>query len=94
MRVPNIYGDIGSRAFGPGPGGNVYITADNLTVKNGFYINTAAQSSGDAGNVTVRASTLNLLDGGSISSNGFAIGKGGTVDIYAQDILFVRKKYT
>ena len=85
------FGDIGSRAFGPGPGGNVYITADNLTVKNGFYINTAAQSWGDAGNVTVRASTLNLLDGGSISSNGFAIGKGGTVDIVAQDILLSEK---
>jgi filamentous hemagglutinin family protein len=90
-RSTGFYGDLGSRAFGPGPGGNVYITADNLTVKNGFYINTAALSSGDAGNVTVRASTLNLLDGGSISSNGFAIGKGGTVDIVAQDVLLSEK---
>lgn len=86
-----FYGDIGSRAFGPGPGGNVYITTDNFTVKNGFFVNTAALSSGDAGNVTVNAGTLNVLDGGSISSNGFGTGRGGTVDIVAHDVLLSEK---
>lgn len=86
-----FYGDIGSRAFGSGRGGDVYITADSLTAKNGFFINTATQSSGDAGNVVVRANSLNLLDGGSISSNGFGTGSGGIVDIVAGDILISAK---
>jgi filamentous hemagglutinin family protein len=87
------YGDIGSRAFGAGRGGDVYVTANDLTVKNGFFINTAAvyPGTGDAGNVTVRAGTLNLLDRGSISSNGFWAGKGGVVDVAANDILISGK---
>ena len=86
-----FYGDLGSRAFGSGRGGDVYITADNLTVKNGFFINTAAQSGGDAGNVTVRANSLKLLDEGSISSNGNWVGKGGIVDVIATDVLISGK---
>jgi filamentous hemagglutinin family protein len=86
-----FYGDLGSRAFGSGRGGDVYITADNLTVKNGFFINTAAQSWGDAGNVTVRANSLKLLDEGSISSNGNWVGKGGIVDVIATDVLISGK---
>ena len=88
------YGDIGSRAFASGRGGDVEITAGALTVRNGFFINTAALKSGDAGNVTVRADALNLLDGGSISSNGFGAGTGGTggtVDIVAGDVLMSHK---
>lgn len=86
-----FYGDIGSRAFASGPGGNVYITADNLTVKNGFFINTAALSSGNAGNVTVHAGSLNLSDGGSISSNGLGTGSGGIVDVVAGDVVISGK---
>jgi large exoprotein involved in heme utilization and adhesion len=86
-----FYGDIGSRSFGSGRGGDVYITADNLTIKNGFFINTAALSLGDAGNVTVRAGKLNLLDEGSISSNGLWVGKGGIVDVIATDVLISGK---
>ncbi len=86
-----FYGDLGSRAFGSGRGGDIYITADNLTIKNGFFINTAAQSLGDAGNVTVRANTLKLLDEGSISSNGNWVGKGGIVDVIATDVLISGK---
>ena len=58
-----------------GRSGDVYITADNLIVKNGFFINTAALSTGDAGNITVRANSLNLLDQGNISSNGLILGR-------------------
>lgn len=89
-----FYGDVGSRAFGSGRSGDVYITADNLTVKNGFFIDTEAQSWGDAGNVTVRANSLKLLDEGSISSNGFWVGKGGIVDVVANDVLISGKNET
>ncbi|MGE5304053.1 MAG: filamentous hemagglutinin N-terminal domain-containing protein [Alphaproteobacteria bacterium] len=82
-----FYGDIGSRAFSSGRGGDVYIMTGSLTVKNGFFINTAAQNTGDAGNVTVRTDKLTVLDGASISSNGFGIGRGGIVDIEAGDAL-------
>ncbi len=89
-----FYGDIGSRAFGSGRGGDVYITADSLTARNGFFINTAAQSSGDAGNVTVRVNSLQLLDGGSVSSNGLGTGSGGIVDIAAGDVVISAKNIT
>jgi filamentous hemagglutinin family protein len=82
-----FYGDLGSRAFSSGRGGDIEITTGALTVKNGFFINTAALSGGDAGNVTVRADSLIVLDGGSISSNGFGTGRGGTVDIQAGEAL-------
>jgi filamentous hemagglutinin family protein len=82
-----FYGDIGSRAFSSGRGGDVAITTDSLTVKNGFFINTAALSSGDSGNVTVRTDSLTVLDGASISSNGFGLGRGGIVDVQAGEAL-------
>jgi filamentous hemagglutinin family protein len=84
----NPYGFIRSWSDAPGlGGGNISITANNLTVKNGFYIGTSALDQGNAGNVTVSVDTLQLLDQGNIFSNAVASGTGGIVNVKATDIV-------
>ena len=86
-----IYGDIVSTAASSGQGGNISISANNLTVQNGFYISADSLDVGNAGNVTVKVNSLQCLNQGYIGSNAFASGNGGTIEITAQDVLFSAK---
>jgi filamentous hemagglutinin family protein len=84
----NPYGSIRSWSYASGQGGDIYVSANNnLIVKNGFYIGTAALDQGNSGNITVRADTIKFLDQGNIASNAFMSGTGGIVDVAARDIL-------
>jgi hypothetical protein len=62
-RQQRLLWHIGSRAFAAERGGDIEIKGNAPTIKNGFFINTAALNTGDAGNVTVRVDTLTILDG-------------------------------
>ena len=81
-----FYGAIQSMSYESGRTGNIDIAADNITVKNGFYIVTAALYDGDAGDITVSADSIQMFDQGNIASNAFYIGQGGVVDVTARDI--------
>jgi filamentous hemagglutinin family protein len=84
-----FYGAITSTSTGAGRGGNVLLRAVNLTVQNGFYVNSATFGTATAGDVSVVADSIKCLDQGSISSNGFGAegSKGGMVDVRAHNIL-------
>jgi len=79
-----------------GKGGNVTITADSLTVKEGAQVNAFTRGRGDAGNVTINATGAVSFDGVGIS-DGFptnvasnvqerAIGNGGSININAASL--------
>jgi len=76
-----------------GRGGDISITARDITLQNGFLVNTASMQDdgygagiGDAGNITVHADTLQIKDKGQISSDAYGQGNGGIVSIVARDL--------
>jgi len=76
---------IGSRAWDAGDGGNIEVTADNLTVTNWGSISTFTQGEGDGGNITLDIrGDLKILDNGLIYTNGdnyWLIDPGDTGDL-------------
>lgn len=87
-------GDISSTVYGPGPGGNVDISTQNLSVLNGAVIGSSTASSGKGGNLLLDAETT-LVNGVSpvfpaafsaIASNTRATGPGGDVDVSSRQL--------
>jgi len=79
--------DIGSRALGPGQGGEIFIKVSGKTTLEGdSQISTSSHGTkaeaGDAGNITLTAQHLNLMDS-TISTSTLGPGKGGNITIKA-----------
>jgi len=83
------YGYISATTSGSGRGGDIYISsAGNLTIQNGFFVNTATLADGDAGNITTQATlAIQFRDKGNIATDAFGLGGGGNIDVTARDIL-------
>jgi large exoprotein involved in heme utilization and adhesion len=83
-----------------GKGGNLVITADNLSVKGGGQINAGTSSTGDGGNLSISANRIEVMAGFSKLSNVFhpsailtpvmspnATGNSGNLTINTQQLL-------
>ena len=90
-------GEIDSSTFGLGQGGNINVTARDITIADatpdasflsGILANSYGQGdSGQAGNVTVTAlGQLDILGGGEISSQTFGLGNSGNLTVTAHDL--------
>ncbi len=83
------YGDFrnpqfpGSRSSGNYAGGNLAITADNVTV-NGNILADGVGTTAGGGSLSIRSSTLTL--NGLISSNGYLAAAGGSVNIFTGQV--------
>ena len=90
-----LYGYIGSPAAGSGPGGNIDIYAENITVRNGFSISNESYEGGDTGDVNVTAiHTLQITDQGRVGIYAFGYGNGGIINISARDIIISAENET
>ena len=73
-----------------GNGGNIQISTDSLSIRNGAQIGSGTLGQGDSGNIRVEASDHIRIDGGNrvgpsglfSSSQGGAIGNGGDIQIF------------
>jgi large exoprotein involved in heme utilization and adhesion len=88
-------GQISSNTFGLGRGGNVMVTADDISMSGagrGFSSisadTVAPGAGGPGGNVQVQAGTIRLENGARISANTFGGGAGGDVVVRADEALF------
>ncbi len=93
-------GLIISSAFSFGNGGNIEITAGDVTVSGaGHFVNlnnngftaigsqTSGMSVGNAGDIQITAGSFKVLDGAGIRTNTFGRGRGGNIDVKADSVL-------
>ena len=88
-------GVIATKARREGPGGNLNIQAENLTVTGQSQINSRAEGSGDAGNINVSVGNLTLSNGASVTaesiSNSVDAGDAGNIQLTAKDTIMIDK---
>ena len=89
LRLAGI-GDINSSTYGSGNGGDVTVTAREISITGAsgiFAVSNSFGAGGHAGDVTVRSGgSLELEGNGDISSSTLGLGHGGTVHISAHEI--------
>jgi filamentous hemagglutinin family protein len=73
---------LGVQPDGSGPGGNLLIQADSLTMADGARIATSTQGQGDAGSVGIEARTVDIS--GRTPNSGFLSGIFATTDTTAE----------
>ncbi len=73
---------------GDGPGGNLILQAQNITVGDKASVTAATGGKGDAGSIAMTAqNTLLLQSGGTVSTSTRGAGKGGTILINANQLI-------
>jgi filamentous hemagglutinin family protein len=80
---------LGLPEFPSGNGGNLFITAPRITVRNGAYIAAENVGSGDAGTVKIQADAIELERQGEIRTS-TKVGNGGNLELTVRDLLFLR----
>ncbi|MGF1491973.1 MAG: filamentous hemagglutinin N-terminal domain-containing protein [Microcoleaceae cyanobacterium] len=74
--------DLSSGAIGSGDGGNILLTTDQLTLKNGGQVRAGTFGAGQGGNIEINAGNMNVLglspDGSQISGVFNDVGFGST----------------
>jgi filamentous hemagglutinin family protein len=68
---------------GKGKGGDINITTQSLSVRNGAYLGVQATGQGDGGNITVNANTIDVVNGGQFITTSFGNGKAGNITFNA-----------
>jgi filamentous hemagglutinin family protein len=98
LNAPNISvtngANIMTRAFGPGPGGNLTIAATDLEIIRadrlvpGIFSNIVTYTAGPStgGNLRVNAQTINLQDGTTLGAITVGSGQGGDLNISADTV--------
>jgi len=91
-------GAISTNTFGEGHGGNIAVTAKNITItgkdsspfneslQTGIISEATRTSSGNAGTININTDTLTIQSAGKISSDTQGSGNGGDIFISAQNI--------
>ena len=89
-------GRISAQAYGEGAGGNIKITAIDVSVDGGIesqdgnftlsMITCQTESSGDAGNLEMKTDLLSVTNGGQIFGGTLGDGVGGNIKITAKDV--------
>ncbi|MDH3317076.1 MAG: filamentous hemagglutinin N-terminal domain-containing protein, partial [Gammaproteobacteria bacterium] len=89
---------VNSSAFASGSGGNINISAGEVTVSGAGQFNgpnevgassiaSQAGSTGNAGNVAITAGRLQVLDGATVATNTQGSGQGGNIEVNAEAVL-------
>ncbi|MBP5973001.1 filamentous hemagglutinin N-terminal domain-containing protein [Brasilonema sp. CT11] len=81
---PAIAG-TGPTIVGKGKGGNITITAPQLTVRDGAVIDARTFNDKPGGNINITLDSLQLLNGGQIFSTSESSGSAGTITINAKN---------
>ncbi|BAZ22332.1 filamentous hemagglutinin outer membrane protein [Kalymmatonema gypsitolerans NIES-4073] len=81
---PAIAG-TGPTIVGKGKGGNITITAPQLTVRDGAVIDARTFNNKPGGNISITLDTLQLLNGGQIFTTSESSGSAGTITINAKN---------
>ncbi len=68
-------------ASGDGPGGNILISASQMTVEQSGNITAQTSGKGKAGNVTLTGDQLSVMSGGRIEASTSGAGKGGSIAV-------------
>ena len=88
-------GLLNTKATREGPGGNLNIQAENLTVIGQSQINARAEGTGDAGNINVSVGNLTLSNGAAVTaesiSNSVDAGNAGDIQLTAVDTILIDK---
>lgn len=64
-----------------GDGGNIFVSANTLTIANGAFINAQSLSNGPGGTITVNTGQLLVQNGGQITAEGRSAGAAGAIAI-------------
>ena len=73
---------------GDGPGGNIFVNADSVTLQNEATLSAATSGTkvtAAGGNITVHADQIALRGGADITNSTSGAGDGGTVSLYANE---------
>jgi large exoprotein involved in heme utilization and adhesion len=81
----NLYRGSFAASSASGEGGNIFLQAQNLQLRNNSTITATAGGGGNGGNITIDTGTLAALENSGITANA-AEGQGGNIRITAQGI--------
>ncbi|MBE0558485.1 MAG: filamentous hemagglutinin N-terminal domain-containing protein, partial [Proteobacteria bacterium] len=81
-----FYGYVATATAGLGKGGDIAITAADVTLQNGFFVNTQTYAEGDAGHISLHADTIEIRSRGNIGAYASGYGRGGDVNIFADEV--------
>jgi filamentous hemagglutinin family protein len=73
-----------------GKGGEIKVTANSLSVKNGAIINANTSGQGDGGNININVNSLEIL-GASISATSRGTGRAGNINANVRSLLLDNK---
>jgi filamentous hemagglutinin family protein len=68
-----------------GNAGNVSITADSISVKNGAQLSGRTSGDGNGGNIILNANTVNVLNAANVFTTSFTAGNAGNITVNARD---------
>ncbi|GAA6616629.1 filamentous hemagglutinin N-terminal domain-containing protein [Scytonema sp. NUACC26] len=86
-RYSNAFSSVG--AGSTGKGGEIKITANSLSVKNGAIIGANTNGQGDGGNININVSTLEVQCGGQILTTSGDRGNAGEISVNATDSITI-----
>jgi filamentous hemagglutinin family protein len=87
--APLVRQGLGLPEFPTGDGGNLFITAPLITVRNGGYIAAENVGTGNAGTVKIQANAIALDQHGQIKI-ATTVGNGGNLELTVRDLLLMR----
>ncbi len=91
-RRSGIFTNVGadSGLVGKGQGGNISITAPNLSITNFTAVSSSSQGQGNAGDITINSGSVRLDNRGTIAALTNS-GNGGNINLTAADFLLLRR---
>ena len=85
---------IRARTLGSGQAGDLNITTETLTLKDGADIAVSSTASGDSGNLNIFASDILISENAAINVSATGTGQAGSLKIEAQDVTLDRGSLT
>ncbi len=77
---------LSTDTYGPGRGGNINVTAEELVLHDGGAIISRSLGEGDAGHININSDSITLNNAGTISTEAANAG-GGQIEMYADGLL-------
>lgn len=87
----NFLSSLFASSLGAEAAGNVTITTEKLSIRDGAEVAVSNEGSGNAGNLNVVARSILLDNSGKLTAE-TASGKGGDINLQVQDLLLLRHK--
>ena len=77
---------LGTTGNNIGPGGNISVTTNKLTIADGAVLDATTQTNSPGGDITVNANTLSVVNGGQIRTSTFSGGQAGDITVNVPEI--------